>query len=85
MSDEYIVMKNYCPCKSYYDTFRSGQSLNNSSIECDSNRTYVCKHILAISLAQLFDKISTEVVSDESFVDILCNTNQHTARMNSLY
>ena len=69
MSNEYLVLMDYCPCKSYSELFKS--YCNNFHLH--STGKFLCKHILACRIAELLKKINVNIVNNERFVEILCN------------
>lgn len=56
---EYSTFENFCTCRSFYD-----QSKNCSGL-------VLCKHILGAMLASSTSKMTTQVVSDDLFVEML--------------
>ncbi|KAJ1432692.1 hypothetical protein B484DRAFT_24742 [Ochromonadaceae sp. CCMP2298] len=60
---EYICLTNYCSCPSF---------LNQSK---QANARVLCKHLLAIKLANMLGVCAREAVSDEAFVEYLCSEN----------
>lgn len=56
---EYICLSNYCSCPSFL--------LQNKTAEKN-----ICKHLLAIKLATMMGTVECEIVSDERFVELLC-------------
>ena len=57
---DYTCLKNFCSCPSYSMQARQ------------TNNEVICKHLLAIKLASMLGWIETELISDERFVEILC-------------
>ena len=59
---EYTCLENYCSCPSFANQVKQG------------NERVLCKHLLAISIVTLLQsRFSTSIVSNEQFVDLLCN------------
>lgn len=63
-STEYVVLKMFCPCRSFSDMWK----------HCDSkvdNHLPLCKHLLAVRFATAMNKVAVMDVSDEEFVRII--------------
>jgi len=57
---EYTCLANYCSCPSFFQQSKQADG-----------KIY-CKHLLAIKLATILHMIETETVSDERFVEVMC-------------
>lgn len=57
---DYTCLANYCSCPSFFQ----------QSKQVDGK--IFCKHLLAIKLATVMQLMDTETVSDERFVEVMC-------------
>jgi hypothetical protein len=79
MADQYVVLNHHCACKSFSEQFRMASSVSHSSVSHQTDRIVqqlvICKHLLAVKIATLLNRLpDPAVVSDDAFVDMMCNT-----------
>lgn len=84
MSEEYIVLKHHCACRSYSEQFRFAVTATHDQNQDKASPVPVlCKHLLAVKIAILLDRVSNPiVVSDAIFVDMMCNANAASVQGN---
>lgn len=68
---DYTCLTSYCSCPSFF----------LQSKQCDG-RVY-CKHLLAIKLATMLNLVEVESVSDEKFVEVMCQETSTSSVLSS--
>ncbi len=58
---KYTCLKESCPCRSYFELAKNCRD------------RVMCKHLLAISLANAFGIVKKHVVTDEQYVSVVCS------------
>lgn len=64
---KYLILSSYCPCQSFSFTFNKNKT--NSSNRDRVNHSFLCKHLLAISVAASLNRVDKRYLSDASFID----------------